>query len=254
MGLQVVRRAFAFAAAIDPDHCLQAGEEFRHRVRVVAAAGEGLDADAVGFRLVGAGVVDHALRHQALGRGQRRHRRVAAGVAAGALGDHDRAQHRQQDRDAVAFGAFDPAQDVVLGHVRDFVREHAGDLVFAIGRQHQPGVGADVTAERGEGVDLPVLEHEEGERLRGLVAAGAQPVADALQPALDQRIVEHVAVMAQLAERHRAVLGLLRRAEELACGGADVGQAGVLRRHVERGEGESQCGGERDEAQAGLHW
>ena len=53
----------------------------------------------------------------------------------------------------------------------------AGHFVLAFGRQHQAGVHADVAAQGGEGVDLPVAQHEEGEGLLRLVAVGAQAAA-----------------------------------------------------------------------------
>jgi hypothetical protein len=75
--------------------------------------------------------------------------------------------------------AFDAAQHVLLRDVRDFVREHAGHLVLARRRQHEAGVGADIAAQRGERVDLPILQQEEGEGLVGLVTVGGQRLPDA---------------------------------------------------------------------------
>src|SRR3546814_3577385 len=75
----------------------------------------------------------------------------------------DLAEHRQQDRHAVALRAFDAAQNVRLGDVGDFVAEHAGDLVLGVGHQHQARVDADVAADGRERVDLAVVHHEEGE-------------------------------------------------------------------------------------------
>ena len=76
--------------------------------RVVAAAGQRLDAQAVGLGFVGARVVDLALLHQ------RPCAEVIAAMVASSeelpprlLRGHDRGEHRQQDRDLVALGAFD---------------------------------------------------------------------------------------------------------------------------------------------------
>ena len=78
--------------------------------------------------------------------------------------------------------ALDRTQHVRLGDVRDFVGQHRSDFVLAIGRQDQAGVDRDVTAERGERVDLALPEQEERERLVRLVAGRAEPVAQRLQP------------------------------------------------------------------------
>src|SRR5690606_17932033 len=120
--------AFALAALVGPRDRLHALEHAGHRLGFVTAAGQGADADAVGFRLVGAGVVDLALRRQALGAGDRRHGRVVGGIAAGRLRDRDRAEHGEQVRNAVALGALDAAQYVRLGDVGDLVPEHRGHL------------------------------------------------------------------------------------------------------------------------------
>ena len=154
--LQVIGRAFALAALVAADHGLQLLEEVRHRLRVVAAAGQRADADAVGFGFVAAGVVDLALHHQPLRRTHRRHRGVVAGAAVGRLRDRDRAEHRQQDRDAVALRPLHRPQHVRLGDMGDFVRQHRGDFVLAVGRQDQAGVDRDIAAQRRERIDLAV--------------------------------------------------------------------------------------------------
>ncbi|KAG1438822.1 hypothetical protein G6F57_019681 [Rhizopus arrhizus] len=118
----------------------------------------------------------------------------------------------EQDRDLVALGALDPTQYVLLGDVGDFMRQHCRYLVLALGGQYQAGVDPDVAAQRSEGVDLAVLHHEERVRLPRLVAVGAKPGTHGLQPVVDQRIVEQLTVVAQLAQHHRAILGLARRA------------------------------------------
>src|SRR5690606_13568129 len=87
VGLEVVGQALALAALVGARDRVHAFEHAGHRRRVVAAAGEGADADAVGLGFVRAGVVDLALRGQALGGGDRGHRGVVGGVAAGRLRD-----------------------------------------------------------------------------------------------------------------------------------------------------------------------
>ncbi|MNV31046.1 hypothetical protein D3C71_1223350 [compost metagenome] len=211
VGLQEIRDAVT--ALVAPHRGRHALEEAGHRIHVVAAAGECADAQAVGLGFVGAGVVDLALLHQPHAGGDRGHGGVAGGVAAGLLrGDHCR-QHAQQDRNLVALGAFHPAQHMLLGDVGDFVGQHRGHFVLALGSQHQARVDPDIAAESGKGVDLPVLEHEEGVGLTRLGTVGAQPGAHGLQPVIDQRVIEQIAVVAQFAQHHPAVLGLPGRGQ-----------------------------------------
>jgi len=169
------------------------------------------------------------------------------------LGDRDRAQHGQQDRHAVALRAFDAAQHVRLGHVRDLVSQHAGHLVLGVRHQHQSGIDADVAAHGGKGVDLAVLHHEEGEVLPGVVAGGGKPVAQPAQPGVDQRILEDVVVVAQLAQHHLAIRLLVRGTEHRPGGRADVRQArALLRGRAQAGDGEHQGGDGNGQAHGDL--
>ena len=181
VGLQVVGRALALAALVAARHAPACARRMPAiALRVVAAARQGADAEAVGLGFVGAGVVDLALRHQA-------HARWPSPPCAASspelppdcLGDHDRAEHRQQDRDAVASARVPPrAARAAWVTCAISCDSTAGDLVLALGGQHQAGIDADVAAERGEGVDLAVPQHEEGEGLRAAGRCGAQAVAE----------------------------------------------------------------------------
>ena len=196
VGLQVTGDPGAFVALVHPHHRLQGLEELGHRVRVEAAIGQGADADAVGLGLVVAGVVDLPLLQQAQAGHHRGRGRVAGGIAAGLLRGDDRAEGGEQDRQAVALRPLGATQHVLLGDMGNFVGQHAGHLIFAVGGQHQSRVHADVAAEGGEGVDLAVAQHEEGEALLRAVAGRDQALADIAQPAVEQRIVEDVALVA----------------------------------------------------------
>ena len=214
VGAQVLgHRIAAVVAAHGHGHAL---EEAGHRIDVVAAARQGADAQAVGLRFVGTGVVDLVLLDQGQATGDGGLGGVAGGAAAGRLRGHDRRQHAQQDRHLVALGPLHPAQHVLLGDMGDLVREHGGHLVLAFGGQDQAGIHADVAAQGGEGVDLPVLEHEQGVGLFGPVAVGAEPGAHRLQPVVQQRVFQQVAVIAQLAQHHCAILGLFGRGQQFA--------------------------------------
>ena len=211
MGLQVARHRGALVALVHPHHALKGLEEVRHRLGVVAAAGQVADPKAVRLRFVVTGVIDLALLHQPHARHQRRRGGIAAGATPGLLRGHDCAEGGKQDRQAVALRALGPAQHVLLGDVGDFMGEDARDLVFAVGRQDQAGVHADVAAEGRERIDLALAQQEEGQWLLGAFAGAAKPGADVAQPAVQQRVVEHVARMAQLRQHHAAVLGLAGR-------------------------------------------
>jgi hypothetical protein len=71
-------------------------------------------------------------------------------------------------------------------------------------------------------------------------------------PAVEQRILEHVAVAAQLVQRVGPVLLFLLRGQQLAGGRADVGQAGLLRAGG-RGEAEGQGEGSGEQGRGGAH-
>ena len=188
--------------------------------------------------------------HQAHRTGYRRLRGIPAGIAASGLGQHDRAKHAQQDRHLVTLRALGAAQHVLLGDMGYLVRDHRGDFVLALGGEDQPGIDADVAAQGGEGVDLTVLEHEEIERLAWLVAIRAKVAAHALQPVVQQRVFQQVAVIAQLAQHHAPVFGLPRRGQQLTCRGTDVRKFGVLGRRKGGRQGQSQGSSEQGRAQA----
>ena len=144
MGLQVTGHAAALVALVHAHHRLQGLEELRHRDRVVPAAGEGADANAIRFRFIVPGVVDLALLHQAHAAHHGSLGGIVAGGATGLLCGDDRPKRGQQDRQALALGLFHTAQDVLLGDVGDLVGQHAGHLVLTTGCKHQARVHADV--------------------------------------------------------------------------------------------------------------
>ncbi len=243
VGLQEIRRAVAtLVGAHRHRHAL---EEAGHRIHVVAAARQRADAQPVGFGFVGAGVVDLALLHQPHRAGDGGHGGVALGVAAGLLRCHHRRQHAEQDRNLVTFRTLHSTQHVLLGDVGDFVRQHRRHFVLALSGQHQPGIDGDVAAQRGECIDLAVAQHEESKRLLRLVAVGAQPGAHGLQPIGNQRVVQHVVVVAQLGQHHPAVFGLASGGQQLAGRRTDVGKAAFLRRCHTDGNGQRERSGER---------
>ena len=138
MGLQVVGGPLAVAAAVSPHGLGQALEETGHCLHVVARARQRADAYPVGLGLVGARVVDLALLDQPHGTGHGGLGGFAARVAASRLGQHDRAQHAQQDRNLVALRPLHAAKDVLLGDMGHFMREHCRHLVLPLEGEDQP--------------------------------------------------------------------------------------------------------------------
>ena len=130
----------------------------------------------------------------------------------------------------------------------DFVGQHAGHLVLALRGQDQARIHADVATERREGIDLAVAQQEEGERLLRPVAGTGQALADIAQPAVQQRIFQDVALVAQLGQHHAAIFGLFRRRQYISGGRTDVGQAVVL--GGRRADGQRQAEGEGGRQQA----
>ena len=73
------------------------------------------------------------------------------------------------------------ARHVVLGHVRDFVRQHRGQFRFALRGDDQSGMHADVAARQREGVERGILDQEELEILAHVLAVGHQAVAEGVE-------------------------------------------------------------------------
>jgi hypothetical protein len=229
---------------------VHAREEVGHRHRLVAGAGERQDADAVGFVLVAAGVVDLALLHQRHAADDGRLGGIAAAVAACALRHRDRAERGQQDRDGILLLALDRAHDVALGHVGDFVRHHRRHFVLAGRRQHQAGVHADVAAEGGEGVDVARAHPEKGEvQLRALADAG-EALAQRRQILVEQRVFQQHAVGTQFAPRVFAIHGLFGGRDQGAGRGTHVRQRQRITRLRGGAGGQGQCRWQQQHAKA----
>ena len=133
-------------------------EEVRHAVRIEAGGGEEAHADAIGLVFVGAREVDLLLHGRALRHGDAAERGVAR---AGGRADQDRRENGRHGRDALAALRANAPRDVPLRDVRDFVRQHAGELRFVARGEHQPVVHADEAAGQRERVDRVVAHEEE---------------------------------------------------------------------------------------------
>jgi hypothetical protein len=100
----------------------------------------------------------------------------------------------------------------MLGHVRGFVGQHAGELRFRLGREQQAGVHSDEASRHSEGVDGVVAHHEELEVLLAVRARRHDAPADVVHVLRELGIVEVSGVAADLLHYLLADLALeLRR-------------------------------------------
>jgi hypothetical protein len=141
--------------------------------------------------------------------------------------------------------------------VRDFVREHSGELRFVARGEHEPIVDADEAARQRERIDGGIAHVEELEALRG-IARGLRDDARAerLQVFRGFRVLEDLAFLAQLAHYLQADAVLVVERQRGGGGAADVGKviAGALRERLER-RGQRDDGRQQDgqEFRAGSH-
>lgn len=135
MGAQVFRYRLLGAARCPR----QSLEHSGHGLRIEAGAGEDLDADAVGFVLVLAGVVDRLLLEQRETADDDRLRGVVGAPRARGEG----AEHAEQDRQRGPLHVLMAPEDVPLGYVRDLVGQHRREFIFATGREDESGVSGD---------------------------------------------------------------------------------------------------------------
>ena len=128
-------------------------------------------------------------------------------------------------RDALPALRAHAPRDVALGDVRDFVREHAGELRFVARGQHQSVVHADETAGQRERVDGVVAHEEELEALRGIAGGlGHDARAERLQVFGGFRVVDDLALVAQLPHDLQADAVLVVERQRRGGRAADVGQ------------------------------
>ena len=146
---------------------LHAAEKFGHRIRIEIGLGQGLDADPVGFGFVGAGEIDLQLRRQTFRRGDGADVGIAGAVRALVRGRDQRADHRQHHQRCVFLLGFHRAHQMLLGNMRNLMREHGGQFVFVAGGGDKSCIHADKTAGQGKGVDRRIAHHEKREGLVG---------------------------------------------------------------------------------------
>ena len=126
---------------------------------------------------------------------------------------------------------------MALGDVCDFVCQHARKLRFVARGQHQSVVHPDETAGQCERVDRVVAHEEELEALPGITGClGNDARAERLQVFGGFRVVEDLALIAQLPDDLQADTVLVVERQRRGGRAADVGQiiAGALGRHPGR--------------------
>ena len=153
--------------------------------------------------------------------------------------EQDRGEHRGHRDDAHVLVVVYRARDVPLRHMRDLVREHAGEFVLVVRSEKEPGVHADEPARQGERVDLFVLDEEEVELEVAVVRAARELAAERTDVLREQGIVDDDARVAQLEHHAAAELRLAAFAQSHVGGTAEVRQLVV--RIGGREAGREQC-------------
>ncbi len=150
---------------------------------------------------------------------------------------------------------MDLADDVVLGHVGDFVRHHARQLGFVAGREDETVIDEHVAARHGERIDLTVLDGKELEAAAAVRALRGELRADAVQVLADLGVLDQPVLVAQLLGDHGPVLQLLvlrhdglRRAAQIRQLRAG-GRGGRRVRGVGHGDGRRGRGGGQEHEQ-----
>ncbi len=137
---------------------------------------------------------------------------------------------------------------MALGDVRDFVRQHARQLRFVACGQHQAVVHADEAAGQREGVDGVIAHEEELEPLRGIAGGlGDDARAECLQVFAGFRIVDDLALVAQLPDDLQADAVFVIQRQGRGSRAADVGQVITRLRHClgRQAEHHHQHGGQQ---------
>ena len=195
------------------------------------------DTDAIRFELIAAGEVDLALQRRSLGN---RHAGLDGLGAASGNARYQRAQHQRRGDNALPLVCVDRARDVALRDVRDFVRQHAGELVLVARGLDQAGVHTDVAAGQGEGVDARIVDDEELEAVVSVVGLRGNAHADFVDVFGDDGVFDHLSALPDLRHDGPTETLFLRFGQHRVSGTADVRQLNVVgtgtrHRHEQRG-------------------
>ena len=152
VGLRVIVKVGRRIALEPHRRLLQPLEKAGHGVGIEAGGVGPLEAKAVGFVFDLAGEVDLALDREALRRGNRALRHIAARRRLRTRGEDSGRNGAQGHKQRIAL-IPDAACDMVLRDVCYFVSQNRRELGFALRQQDQPGVYADEASGQGECVD-----------------------------------------------------------------------------------------------------
>jgi hypothetical protein len=116
-----------------------------------------------------------------------------------------------------------------LRDVRDFVREHPGQLVFASRCFEEARMHADVAAGQGKGINVRVIDHEERECVSAVIGLGGYAMTDVVDVFGDLRVFDQLSAGADLMHDRTAdlCLGTLRQGGVRRA--AEVGQIDFCR-------------------------
>jgi hypothetical protein len=118
-------------------------------------------------------------------------------------------------------------RQVVLRDMRDFVAQHRGEFVLGFRGQDETTVHADVAAGAGKGVQRRVDHHEKAETRPRIAGAARQALAEAIDIADYQRVIQHWHRLAYLAHEGDADALLKLCRQETAARVAHFGQCNL---------------------------
>ncbi|SAL07529.1 hypothetical protein AWB81_08142 [Caballeronia arationis] len=230
MGTRVGRHA-----VVAHRRAVEAVEEGRHRIGVVAGRAQHLETDPV--RLV----LGRTREAQLVVDGERltAHRDAHAEIAAfrGQAREQAR-QHRGERGVAAALSRAEHARDVPLQHVPHFVPDDRREFRFRLRRGDQPCVHADETAGHRKRVDLRIAHGEEIE-VREIAAEilrhrrRRELRRHRIQVVAREPVVEIVGVVAQVAHQTLAEPPLGLRRERAAGAVTEIGQLDGRKRRAQ---------------------
>jgi len=209
-------------------------EHGRHAQRVIAGVRHRCDADPIGLKFLGAGVIDLMLNTRALG-GQNASLHRSRRAASGGRPEQNCRQHgrgRNQSRMAL----FDHApHDMALRDMRRFMGHDPCQFVLVAGGQDQTALDGNESARHGEGIDDGILQHEVVELVLALFGTTRQAVTDLLDVVVHLRVFEHLAGLPDAGEPAQACLVFLF--QRYCCGGRASQIRQILPRGAQAGAG-----------------
>ena len=107
--------------------------------------------------------------------------------------------------------------DMALRYVRDLMGQHAREFVLAASGFEQSGVYADIATREGERVYPVILDNEECEVVIAFIGLGGDLVANFIDVFVDQRVLDDLAAIADIAHDRTANLRFVILGEHSVC-------------------------------------